>query len=479
MKQKKRKGLVLAIAICLLLAIFPMSALATTGDTTPPTMTGISVTFTDGTTATGTDSIQCEQGKVVSSIAVTMSEPVTITTGAVVTMKGTAGECATNIPDYVTYGTITAGANSSTLIIIPSGSNGTAGYAGEMTFKVAAGAVKDGTDNGCAETTFGLTVTKLLPKVANITVVFTDKTTITGTDALFCSQGQVVDKIKVTMSEPVTVTTAADGNVVTMKGTEGDCETKIPASVTYGTIALDTTDKTSKTLIITPSGNNKTAGYLGEMTFTVGDNVVYNAMKNGNDATSFALNVGLGFTDVNHNSWYFPAITYVTARGIAVGIGNGLFAPEDQITRAEFLVMLMNTFDIEPAATWTDNFSDAGSKEYYSGYLAAAKKLGLAAGIGNNKFAPNQGITREEMFTLLYRALDGQSAFTGLDKLNDLSGFKDVNGISSYALTAIKTLVTVGIVHGDDHSMLTPKAPATRAQSAQIFYSLLSQIKPK
>jgi hypothetical protein len=55
--------------------------------------------------------------------------------------------------------------------------------------------------------------------------------------------------------------------------------------------------------------------------------------------------------------------------------------------------MLIRAYGISPDDNPADNFVDAGNT-YYTGYLAAAKRLGITKGIGDNQFAPEQAITR-------------------------------------------------------------------------------------
>ena len=81
------------------------------------------------------------------------------------------------------------------------------------------------------------------------------------------------------------------------------------------------------------------------------------------------------------------------------------FSPEASLTRGQFIVMLMRAYNIEVDETLTDNFDDAGDT-YYTAYLATAKSLGITSGVGENMFAPEDEITRQDMFTLLYRSLD-------------------------------------------------------------------------
>lgn len=114
----------------------------------------------------------------------------------------------------------------------------------------------------------------------------------------------------------------------------------------------------------------------------------------------------VSFEDVAETAWYSRAVGFIAARGITTGTGNGNYSPEAKLTRGEFLVMMMRAYGIEPDANRSDNFADAGST-YYTGYLAASKRMGISGGAGNNMFAPGKEITRQEMFTLLYKCAEG------------------------------------------------------------------------
>ncbi len=180
------------------------------------------------------------------------------------------------------------------------------------------------------------------------------------------------------------------------------------------------------------------------------------------------------FNDVAATAWYYKAVNFIAAREVTQGTGNNNYSPESKLTRAEFIVMMMRAYGISPDANTTnDNFSDAGNT-WYTGYLAAAKQLGISAGIGNNLFAPKKDITRQEMFTLLYNALkvinqlpDGVSGKT----IND---FTDAGDIASWGIEAMALLVETGNISGSNDK-LAPQDTATRAQMAQILYNLLNK----
>ena len=178
----------------------------------------------------------------------------------------------------------------------------------------------------------------------------------------------------------------------------------------------------------------------------------------------------LSFNDVPESAWYSKAVTFIAARGITNGTGNGNFSPEAKLTRGQFLVMLMRAYGIDPDENTGDNFADAGNT-YYTGYLAAAKRLGISAGIGNNMFGPDREITRQEVFAMLYNILKVTGKLPETSESNTMSMFKDTGEISSWALDATKYLVNAGIINGSNGRLL-PKETAARAQMAQVLYSL-------
>ena len=180
----------------------------------------------------------------------------------------------------------------------------------------------------------------------------------------------------------------------------------------------------------------------------------------------------VSFNDVDISAWYSKAVSFIAAREITSGTGNGNYSPEAKLTRAEFIVMMLRACGIAPDENPTENFSDAG-KTYYTGYLAAAKRLGVSAGVGNNLFAPEKEITRQEMFTLLYNALEVAGILPEDESGRALSDFSDEAEINSWARQAMGLLVETGIVQGYE-GMLEPIKTTTRAEMAQVLYNLLS-----
>ena len=183
------------------------------------------------------------------------------------------------------------------------------------------------------------------------------------------------------------------------------------------------------------------------------------------------------FTDVPEDEWYYEPVQFIAQEGITIGKGDGTwFDPDGGLTRAEFVVMLMRAYGIDPDENQTDNFLDAGDC-YYTGYLAAAKRLEISKGSNaeGTMYEPDALITRQDMFTLLYRALEVIDELPEASATaKNLSDFDDADEIADYAEEAMKTLVEAGKINGNNNK-LTPKNNTSRAMMAQIFYNLLAE----
>ncbi|WP_051251125.1 glycosyl hydrolase 53 family protein [Paenibacillus harenae] len=177
------------------------------------------------------------------------------------------------------------------------------------------------------------------------------------------------------------------------------------------------------------------------------------------------------FNDVTSKNWYSDAVGYLAAREIANGVGGSTFAPEKNVTRADFLMMVMDAYGIETDAAINDNFSDAGNK-YYTEYLGTARKLGLVSGVGGNKFMPEATISRQDMSVILFNILKQLDELPSGKNGKSYERFVDTAAVAGYAKDAMKLLVEAGMIDGNGNE-LDPKATATRAQVAQIVYNCI------
>ncbi len=187
----------------------------------------------------------------------------------------------------------------------------------------------------------------------------------------------------------------------------------------------------------------------------------------------------LPFEDVSEKRWSYESILTLFDAGIINGKSDTIFAPADNVTRAEFVKILGGVAGIDPTAFSTKQFTDVKKKAWYAGYVAWAVEAGVTTGMSKDTFAPNANITREQMATMIYRyTLD--SGLT-LPDTNPIITFKDAADIAPYAKTAVREMQQADIINGiKDNSTgaysFDPKANATREQAAKMLCVLFNHI---
>lgn len=179
------------------------------------------------------------------------------------------------------------------------------------------------------------------------------------------------------------------------------------------------------------------------------------------------------FKDVAKDAWYYNAVSFIGAREVTKGTGDGNFSPQGKLTRGQFIVMLMKAYGIEAPDKPKDNFKDAGNT-YYTAYLGEAKRLGLTAGVGNNNYAPERQINRQEMFTLLYNVLGELDRLPEKAGNRKLADFTDSQDVAPWAKDAMTLLVKADIIAGSGEKV-NPLALTTRAEMGQLIYNLFTQ----
>ncbi|ETT68381.1 hypothetical protein BSK66_05835 [Paenibacillus odorifer] len=181
----------------------------------------------------------------------------------------------------------------------------------------------------------------------------------------------------------------------------------------------------------------------------------------------------VGYTDLKAADWATLAIESLTAKGIVQGIGNGIFNPQGEVTRAEFVSMLLSALELK-AERGTGSFKDVNLDAWYSSVVITAGKLGVVQGHADGTFGPNDKLSREEMAAISFRALKLAEKVNGQTDVNVIS-FKDKDLISLYASEGITALAQAGIINGFEDGNFRPQAYTTRAEAAYIILNLLQQ----
>lgn len=168
------------------------------------------------------------------------------------------------------------------------------------------------------------------------------------------------------------------------------------------------------------------------------------------------------YTDISSAKWYYESVRYVAENGLMTGFGGGKFGPGEELTRAQLAQVLYNR-EGKPAVTAENEFADVVDGAWYSSAVIWAADNDIVSGYGNNKFGPDDSITREQLATILWRSA-GKPETAG-----NLDSFTDRGKASDWAVSALRWAVEQKIISGKGNGILDPKGRATRAEVAAML----------
>jgi len=174
------------------------------------------------------------------------------------------------------------------------------------------------------------------------------------------------------------------------------------------------------------------------------------------------------FYDVPDDHWAADAINALALRGIVNGVGDNMFAPDYNVTREQFVRMVVNVLGLTKSGTAT-NFADVDESEWYAPYIAVAAENGIIKGIADDEFGVGLHITRQDMATIKHRALD-------LELNENEMPFTDAEHIAYYAETAVAALYGANLITGYPDGTFRPRSNLTRAEAATIIYRALEHM---
>ncbi len=178
------------------------------------------------------------------------------------------------------------------------------------------------------------------------------------------------------------------------------------------------------------------------------------------------------FTDVADTFWGKNLVDTAGTKGLVHGMGNGIFEPNKNVTRAEFTQMLINALDSGNGKYDNAPYSDVTSDKYYFQAVSKAKELGLIK-FATDKFEPNSPISREEMASMLSAAV--QLNTKPAEQHNTLN-FNDVQSINPNYTNDVLTVTALNIMNGTGGNNFSPKDSTTRAQAAAVLVRMCNAL---
>ena len=204
------------------------------------------------------------------------------------------------------------------------------------------------------------------------------------------------------------------------------------------------------------SGGKNSGGYSQSYAVTE------NAETPGNEASVF--------NDIADVEWAMEAIENLSQKGIINGKAEGIFAPNDNVTRAEFLKMIIAAFGMEDENADCD-FTDVEADAWYYSVVASAYNIGIVKGYEDGSFGVNDLITRQDAAVIIFRAV------AAAEKLIPDNGgnivFSDSEQISDYAVDSVNNLVKAKVLQGSDGNFM-PKKNCTRAEAAVMVSKIMT-----
>ena len=293
----------------------------------------------------------------------------------------------------------------------------------------------------------------------------------TATITVTTEDGGKTDTCTVTVTRPY-IPPANPNYKITVAATQGGAVTADPTAAKAGTTvtltpvpdrgyqvgAVAVTDRFGDAVAVTEQAD-------GTYTFT---------MPNGQVTVTVTFEQApLLFPDVTEGDWFYDAVRYAYENGLMDGVGDNLFAPNSETTRAQ-LVTILHRLAGEPEPGGDSGFADVETGTWYTDAVAWAAENGIVNGVSDTEFAPGDDITREQLAAILYR----YAACQGYDvsQRADLSGFGDASSISDYAQEALSWAHAQGLVLGFEDGSLRPQGTASRAQIAAVLMRFLAAV---
>lgn len=184
------------------------------------------------------------------------------------------------------------------------------------------------------------------------------------------------------------------------------------------------------------------------------------------------------FTDVSRSDWFYDYVDYVSSKGYFRGTTETTFSPQRNMTRAMFVVVLFR-FDGAKGDSSQSAFTDVAPGAWCTDAINWAAANKIVEGKGDGTFAPDAPITRAQMCAIIDRYLNyyKKGNKVTLPQTGSVSAMSDQNTVPSYAVDAIKQSQRYGLINGFKDGTFRPNALSTRAHVAAVIYRMADLVK--
>ncbi|MDO5784409.1 MAG: S-layer homology domain-containing protein [Eubacteriales bacterium] len=185
--------------------------------------------------------------------------------------------------------------------------------------------------------------------------------------------------------------------------------------------------------------------------------------------TAVAADKDFPFRDVPDDAWYRRYVEQAYLEGVMVGTGETTFAPNEPMTREEFVTALMRLANVNPPHVDVLTFADVKGGAWYAGYVEWARQVGVVSGVDDKNFGVGQPVTREQMAVMLSNFSHAVTGPSLLESEHPAPAFQDIGAAAAWAKGAVEEMRICGIVSGDENNRFQPKRAMTRAECATVL----------
>lgn len=179
------------------------------------------------------------------------------------------------------------------------------------------------------------------------------------------------------------------------------------------------------------------------------------------------------FTDIRETDWFYGDVEFAVKNGLFNGTTTTTFSPEMSMTRGMLVTVLGRLHGVDVSKYAASSFEDVAAGKFYTPYVEWAKEAGVVNGVGNNKFAPDSAISRQDLAVIVVRYAEYAGKQFTVAQQN--VAFTDEAAIRDSAKSAIQTLYSNGIFQGDNNNRFNPQDSTTRAQVSAILHRFIEK----
>ena len=163
------------------------------------------------------------------------------------------------------------------------------------------------------------------------------------------------------------------------------------------------------------------------------------------------------------------AVSFVLDNGYMTGVSADNFALEEATNRAMAVTVLWRMAG-SPVVNYAMSFKDVEMESWYTESVRWAASTGIVNGCTNEQFAPDEGITREQLASIMWRYAKYENKDVSVGENTNILSYEDVFLTSEYAIPALQWSCGSGILSGYANGTLAPQEVASRIQLASALY---------